>query len=137
MTAVLQAVELIAQICAALSTAPDLLCEGGRIFGPEFPGRRRPRKPWRIGIDPVDFAAVLQVARIDAAWMPLAGGTQADGLEMIVDSINAHCGIELSPAMADGGVLRAPSAADLDALGPLTPDGAVSWSDLATRLAAA
>lgn len=86
---------LLATVPHALEAQDPLQIEGSRLFTPPIMGRRRPRKPWRIGVDGPDLAAVLQVDGIDAAWMPLVGSSGLDALEMITDSINAHAGIEL------------------------------------------
>lgn len=137
MSTLLQAFELLAAICAALDTTPTLQCEGGRLFSPAFPGVRRPRKPWRIGVDPVSFSAVLQIESIDTAWMPLAGGSPADALTMICDTINAHIAIELDLPAGNGDRMTAPDAETLATLRRVMPDGPLEWSALAATLAAA
>jgi hypothetical protein len=86
---------VLAAIPGALDASRDLIVDGARLYTLPIMGRRRPRKPWRIGVDGPSLSAVLQIEEIDAAWMPLAGGTGFDALEMMVDSINAHAGIEI------------------------------------------
>ena len=89
--------EMLGAIPAAMKAEPALVIEGDRQYTQSFPGQRRPRKPWRIGIDAA-LCAILQVEGVDAAWMPLVGTSGADALEMIADSINAHAGIEIEPS---------------------------------------
>lgn len=87
---------LLEAVPTALGHAPALTIEGASRYTQAFPGQRRPRKPWRIGVDAA-LCAVMQVEGVDAAWMPLVGSSGADALEMIADSINAHAGIEIEP----------------------------------------
>lgn len=95
MTAELHLRTLLAAVPRALAAPTELVVEAHRIYTQPIMGRRRPRKPWRIGVDGPALSAILQIEGIDAAWMPLAGGTGFDALEMIADSINAHAGIEV------------------------------------------
>lgn len=131
MSDLIRAFEVIAAVCAGLEQPTRLVWAGGRLFGPALPGQRRPRKPWRVGVDPAAFSLILQIEEIDAAWMPLAGGSQADGLEMIADSINAHVGIELDLPAGRPERLRAPDAATLARLHHALRPGPVAWDALA------
>ena len=93
---------ILSAIPQALDADAALIIEDDRLYTAAFPGQRRPRKPWRIGVD-ASLCAVLQVDDVDSAWMPLVGGTGADALDVIADSINAHAGIEIeavAPASA-------------------------------------
>lgn len=96
MSAADDVLELLGAIAKAFDATPALVIEDRRRYTQPFPGQRRPRKPWRIGIDAA-LCAILQVDGVDAAWMPLVGSSGADALEMIADSINAHAGIEIEP----------------------------------------
>lgn len=136
MSALLQACELIVSVSEALGAPLAIGAEGGQLFGPSLPGHRKPRKPWRIGIDLEAFSAILQIEEIDAAWMPLAGGTQADGLEMLADSINAHVGLELTLRAGRRERLDGPDPAAARALIAWLAGGVQPWAAVATRLAA-
>ncbi|MGK0360195.1 MAG: hypothetical protein ACI9U2_002508 [Bradymonadia bacterium] len=111
MSAADDVLELLGAIAEAFDATPALVIEDHRRYTQPFPGQRRPRKPWRIGID-ATLCAILQIEGVDAAWMPLVGSSGADALETIADSINAHAGIEIEPTASPAALSRVFTDAD-------------------------